>query len=116
MKGYIICPVRNITKEDKEMVDDFVEQLETEGWKIHYPPRDTNQHDETGLAICSENREAIENSDRVFLYWDGKSTGCLFDMGIAFAFNKPLTILYMPPDDSTGKSFVKMAQAWELKE
>jgi len=116
MKGYIICPVRNITKEDKEKVENFVQSLEARGWEIHYPPRNTNQHDETGLMICTENRKAIENSDRVFLYWDGKSTGCLFDMGMAFAFNKPLTILYIPPDDGSGKSFLKMPRAWELRE
>jgi len=108
-RAFLICPVRGHSPSETEHI---VKELEDQGWTVHWPWRDTDQDDPVGLRICKQNREAIANADRVFLVWDGKSTGCLFDLGMAFALNKPLTILEAPPPDTPMKSFLKMTRTW----
>ena len=109
MKGFLICPVRG---HDQEETKSVVEKYEALGWKIHWPPRDTNQDDETGLRICTDNYRAIRESDVVLVIWDGKSQGCLFDLGMAFAMNKPISVIQVPMM-TEGKSFQNMIRAWE---
>ena len=111
--AFLICPVRGYTRNHWQ---EHVERLEGEGWTVHWPPRDTDQRDSVGLSICGENRAAIERADRVFLIWDGESTGCLFDLGMAWALRKPLTVLLLPKAISGTKSFVLMPRAWEKLE
>ena len=111
MRAFLICPVRGHSPEETEAV---VKRLESAGWAVHWPHRDTNQDDPIGLAICEQNRAAIVAADHVFIIWDGRSTGCLFDVGMAFALGKSVTILDAPePDPPPGKSFLRMIRAWE---
>lgn len=109
-KTFLICPVRNVSKEHTE---ETVKVLEKDGWDVHWPPRDTNQEDGIGLNICKENLNAIKNSDVVHIVWDGKSQGCLFDLGMAFALNKKISIVDFPKPKIIGKSFEKMIRFWE---
>ena len=111
LKAFLICPVRGV---DPEITKKYVDGLEHDGFIVHWPPRDTNQEDETGFNICLQNRQAIEESDCVFVVWDGKSQGCLFDLGMAFAMNKKIYVLNVPPP-TEGKSFQNMMRAWENK-
>jgi len=104
MKTFLICPVRGV---DPESTKRFVEQLEKEGFDVHWPPRDTDQDDDTGLRICKDNLSAIKNAGTVHLVWDGKSQGCLFDLGMAFALGKVVVPLSLP-ERTTGKSFQNM--------
>lgn len=83
---FIICPVRNITEETERAIREYVEKLEKAGHNVHWPPRDTNQNDSIGLNICEQNREAIFFADEVHIWFDLKSQGSLFDMGMAFAY------------------------------
>lgn len=110
-KAFLICPVRG---HDPEETKEIVHDLESHGWMIHWPHRDTNQDDPTGFQICSENREAITVADRVFVCWDGKSTGSLFDLGMTFALQKPITVL-LAPTATDGKSFQNMMRDWESR-
>ena len=80
-KAYIVCPVRGASPTGTE---NMVRELEDQGYEVHWPHRDTNQEG-TGLEICKQNAEAIRASDEIYVIWDGKSQGCLFDLGIAFA-------------------------------
>lgn len=108
MKTFLICPVRGV---DQTETAKLVEQLEAEGWSVHWPPRDTDQVDDTGLRICSDNAAAIAAADAVHIIWDGKSQGCLFDLGVAFALGKRIIPLDLPaPTD--GKSFQNMVMHW----
>ncbi|MEN6550171.1 MAG: hypothetical protein ABFE07_29355 [Armatimonadia bacterium] len=107
-KAFLICPVRGHHPAETLGI---VSKLESEGWLVHWPPRDTDQEDMYGLRICSDNRDAISAAERVFVCWDGKSQGCLFDLGIAFALNKRITVLSMP-DATTDKSFQNMVRKW----
>jgi len=90
---FIICPVRNLTDHEKRIIENYISNLEREGYNVHYPPRDTNQKDPIGLNITTENREAIKNSDRIDIYWNPKSSGSLFDLGMAFAYKKPIKLI-----------------------
>jgi nucleoside 2-deoxyribosyltransferase len=110
-RAYLICPVRG---HDMSETAHLVRGLEEEGWEIHWPPRDTDQVDETGYRICKDNREAIRQADVVFVVWDGKSRGSLFDMGMAFAMDKPVRALELPPETEE-RSFQKMVREWERR-
>jgi nucleoside 2-deoxyribosyltransferase len=109
MKSFLICPVRGV---DPATSEGFVRQLEQSGYQVHWPPRDTNQADDTALRICRENLEAIRNADVVHVVWNGESQGCLFDLGMTFALGKPVVALELPPP-SAGKSFQNMVRAWQ---
>jgi nucleoside 2-deoxyribosyltransferase len=107
-KTFLICPVRG---HDPNEFLSVVYRLELVGWKVHYPPKDTNQDDPSGYDICTQNRKAIEDADAVHIIWDGKSQGCLFDLGMAFALNKELIIISIP-EFTEGKSFQNMMAKW----
>jgi len=108
LKTFLICPVRGHSVEETA---DIVANLEKE-FIVHWPPRDTDQEDPTGYRICCHNELAIKNADVVHFVWDGKSQGCLFDLGMAFAHNKKIIIVRMP-DLTEGKSFQNMVQKWQ---
>ncbi|MAG50324.1 hypothetical protein CL621_01625 [archaeon] len=92
-KVFIICPVRNATNEEAIYLQDYVNRLEHNRYKVHFPPQDTNQDDPNGLNICSENREAIRNADEVHVYWNNSSSGSGFDFGMAFMLEKPIKFI-----------------------
>jgi hypothetical protein len=108
MKTFLICPVRG---KDPATYAAIVARLETEGWTVHWPPRDTDQNDPVGLDICTRNRSAIAAADVVHVVWDGQSQGCLFDLGMAFALGKRIVPVELPPA-TTGKSFQNMVRVW----
>lgn len=108
MRSFLICPVRGVSAEDTGWI---VAKLEAEGHTVHWPHRDTDQNDDTGLRICADNRAAIEAADVVCVVWDGRSQGCLFDLGMAFALGKQIKVIDMPAP-TEGKSFQNMARAW----
>jgi len=115
-KIFIIHPVRNLSLEWKKGLEKYVEELERQGYIVHFPIRDTNQNDRTGLNICRENLRAIKEADEVHIAWDGKSQGCLFDLGMAFALNKPIkTITGYFPNPTLHKSFASMVHALEAE-
>lgn len=107
-KSFLICPVRGVDPAEHE---NALVSLGLRGFDVHFPPRDTNQDDSTGLYICRENRSAIEDADIVHVIWDGKSQGCLFDLGMAFALRKTIEVVSLP-SSTEGKSFQNMVRAW----
>jgi hypothetical protein len=92
-KIFLICPVREVTPDEQRFLINYVARLESEGHRVHYPPRDTNQKDDVGLNICMQNRDGIRNSDEVHIYWNGKSSGSKFDFGMAFMAGKPIRLV-----------------------
>ena len=111
MKIFIICPVRIITEEQKEEIEEYVEKLESEGHEVHNPPRDVDQSDPVGYDICSAHRKAMMESDRVDIFWDSESTGSHFDLGQAFALGVPWKLVKTYQKDPPEKSFLKMIVA-----
>ena len=108
MKTFLICPVRG---HDTTETENIVKKLENDGYSVHWPPRDTNQNDDTGYKICKQNLMAIMMSNVVHFVWNGESQGCLFDLGMAFALGKKVIPISMP-DKTDGKSFQNMVTEW----
>jgi hypothetical protein len=114
---FLICPVRNATDEQKRRMNDYINGLEKSGKIVYYPARDTDQNDNVGYRICSDNREAIRQAKEVHIFWDKYSNGSLFDLGMAFAMNKELIIANTEElEVSEGKSFSKMIEKWSCKD
>ena len=90
---FIITPVREITEDEKQFLDTYIAQLESQGYKVHFPPRDTEQTDIVGLDICTANREAIRRATEIQIYWNAKSAGSKFDFGMVFMAEKPITLI-----------------------
>ena len=87
-RAFLVCSVRGATKEETEIANAYVENLETQGYKVHWPPRDTDQKDSRGLRICNDNCEAMMKADEIHILWNPASQGSLFDFGMAFILRK----------------------------
>ncbi len=91
---FLICPVRNATPEQRKWIEDFVVEKDEQGYSIYAPHIHTNQKDVLGgYNICTDNSEAIAMSEKIDIYYDQTSTGSAFDLGVAYALNKPLELL-----------------------
>lgn len=105
MKIYLICPVRDVVQQQE--VIDYVNQLEANGHKVHYPPRDVNQDDPTGARIVSEHYNAMRYCDEVHVFWDANSKGSHFDLGMAYVMGKDIVGVKNIHGDTPGKSYWK---------
>ena len=93
MKIFLICPVRGITEEEKNVIEQYVLNLEEAGHTVHWPPRDTDQNDSVGLRICQDNRKALEEAEEIHIWYNETSRGSLFDLGMAFALRKKVVLI-----------------------
>ena len=117
MKIFVICSVRGMSDEYRKRLESYVELIEKEGHKVHLPHRDTKQ-DATGWEICRQNASAIFNADIVHVFYSAKSQGTHFDMGVAFALNKPVKVIEIDTPEEVvkaGKSYVNMLREWEIR-
>lgn len=80
--------MRGAIKEETETAHTYVKNLEAHGHKVHWPPRDTDQKDDSGLRICNDNCEAMMKADEIHILWNPASQGSLFDFGMAFILRK----------------------------
>lgn len=112
-KAFVICPVRNIEPEFRDLLEQEIKRRE-KYFDVYYPARDTDQNDSCGLRICNDNLRAIKRAKIVFVAWDGKSQGSLFDLGMAFALKKEIIILHdnLFPEKTDGKSFANMLREY----
>ena len=108
MKVYLICPVRCADPAVLERCAAYVESLERDGHTVHYPPRDVDQGDTTGLGICDAHLRAMEAADEVHVAWDVESKGSHFDLGMAFALRKDIRRVFTVHADTPGKSYWKV--------
>lgn len=89
-KIFLICPVRNATDNEKQILNNIISKYEKAGFKIHYPSRDTNQNpilngvNTGGYNICLQNARALASSKTVVLYYNPQSVGSMFDLGVAY--------------------------------
>lgn len=114
-KFFLICPVRGISEEYKNGIEEVVIEHEQFG-PVYWPYRDTDQK-ASSLAICEQNLAAMRDSEIVLFAWDGKSQGCLFDLGMAFVLNKCVKPIrgYVPPRSATKsfQNFVYELAGWQ---
>jgi nucleoside 2-deoxyribosyltransferase len=63
--------------------------LKSEGHDVKLPAFD-DYPDYSVLDILKHNRELIKWADEIYYCWNGHSPGTAFDLGIAFALDKPI--------------------------
>jgi len=116
---FLICPVRNASKEALAAAQAYVAGLEECGHRVHWPPRDTDQDDPVGLRICRDNGRALLAADEVHVWYDPASQGSVFDFGMLFLASeiigpkKRVVIVNpeaLPPTDGK-KSFQNLLRA-----
>jgi hypothetical protein len=90
---YLIHPVRNITENERKFFNNYVKGLEKKGLNVHYPIRDVDQDDPTGMRICCEHREAAKEVEEAHIYLNPTSTGSVFDLGMVCYLDKPIKII-----------------------
>lgn len=82
-------------------------RLESEGHEVSIPAFD--DHPELDdLGVCLFNRDKIEWADMVYMIWDRRSTGTIFDFGMTFMARKPFKIEYLEP-----KTFENVMRKYE---
>src|SRR3989338_2467649 len=90
MTVFLVCPVRKVWKKELKMIQKYVEGLESQSHKVHWPYRDTDQNDPNGLKIISQNREAMKDKDEIHFWWKAdkkgksRSEGSVFDFGMVW--------------------------------
>ncbi|MDD4515686.1 nucleoside 2-deoxyribosyltransferase [Massilibacteroides sp.] len=112
-KVFIICSVRGASNEYRKKLETYVSELEKNGIMVHLPHRDTNQN-ARGYDICTENANAIKESDEVHIFYNSTSQGTHFDMGVSFALGKKV-IIVENEKYGEGKSYPKMLDEWQNK-
>ncbi len=83
---FLICPVTQATQEQISQMYEFIHKAEAEGYKVHYPARDTNQADHIGYQIATENSTANGNARHIAIFYSQKSVGSYFDLGVSYYF------------------------------
>jgi hypothetical protein len=91
MRIYVIRPIRRATKAMIDYVDSYVETLEEQGNKVYDPLRDTD-NDAPEWEICTANTIAIMDAERVSVFYDRRSRGSHFDLGVAFTLGKRIKL------------------------
>ena len=109
---YIIAPVRDATSNFRKRLYQYASKLKKEGYRVYLPHRDTDQR-LSSLEINKQNCEAIKRVDEVHVFYDHRSQGSHFDLGVAFAFDKQIVVIENQPYGH-GKSYARMLD--ELKE
>jgi nucleoside 2-deoxyribosyltransferase len=69
-------------------------ELEYQGYIVKMPAFDSDK-DKDELQVCEHNRAMIEWADVVYVIWDARSVGTIFDFGMCFAMRKPIIIHYI---------------------
>lgn len=54
------------------------------------------------LKVCEYNRSIIEWADEIYVIWDQRSVGTIFDFGMVFMARKKLVIEYIEPKTFKG--------------
>ncbi len=72
---------------------EYAEQLESEGHETFVPVRDTEQFISNVQQVLESNRDGLIWCDEAHVIWDLSSMGTIFDMGTAFALEKPIKII-----------------------
>ena len=92
--------IHSLNFKDKErlhvhpLVSDYVKKLEANGRDVYFPFRDTPQN-KSIPEILKANLKGIKWCDEAHVLWDGTSHGSLFDLGSAYALEKPIKVIYI---------------------
>lgn len=112
MNIYIICAVRNAAPERVAELRAYAETQRSHGHHVHFPPDDAPQDCPTGIAICETHLAAMQACDEVHVFWDVKSSGSHFDLGMAYALGKHIVPVACEHPDGSEKSYWKVMCAY----
>lgn len=88
-ESFLVCPVRDATPQQIAVIEHHNAIVESTGEKVYWPHKHTKQDgDPIGIRICRDNREAMFTRDKVRVWYDPKSRGSCFDIGMAFVFER----------------------------
>jgi hypothetical protein len=85
-----------------EDIEEHRKKLEREGHAVRRAAYDDLNANE--YQICAFNKAGIKWADVVHVFWDSRSIGTQFDIGMAFALDKPIQIMRLNP--KTLRNFV----------
>ena len=108
MNIYIICAVRNASPERVLEIRKYADQMRYCGHRVHFPPDDAPQEDPTGEAICRAHLKAMKGADEIHVFWDVKSRGSHFDLGMAYALGVKIVPIFCEHPDGQEKSYWKV--------
>ena len=97
IKKFFIIHSKGLTDKACELA----ESLRGDGHEVYVPGIQTKQ-DTDELTISVANRAAMNWADEVRVIWDGTSHGVIFDLGMAFALEKPIKLEYVIPKSMKG--------------
>ncbi len=80
---FIICSVRKADDATRQGLVAYKQKLEAQGYKVHLPHLDTNQFG-SGHEICAQNTTANIAATETHVFYDEKSEGSHFDIGVKF--------------------------------
>jgi hypothetical protein len=80
---FIICSVRKADDATRQELVAYKQKLESQGYKVHLPHLDTNQSG-SGHEICVQNTTVNIAAAETHVFYDGKSEGSHFDIGVKF--------------------------------
>lgn len=82
----IICPVRKAAKKENEKIAEFVDRLIRNGFNVYWPTKDNpfQNTDKVGLKICKYNAKRFLRAKDNWIWWNDKSKGSHFDLGMMF--------------------------------
>ena len=92
----------------------IVDILRNTGNIVHFPPDDVDQNCETGITICEAHLKAMKECNAVILFYAESSGGSKFDLGMAYALEKPV-ICYEGFETKEGKSYWAVFKEYERK-
>jgi Nucleoside 2-deoxyribosyltransferase. len=110
-KAFLIYPVQLATTA---VFKTIVKNIKDLGYQLYFPPYDTNQVDIAKYQNYEDNKKAIQAADMVFIVWDGKNYGSLFDAGMAIGLSKPIMTINTT-ELTSPKSFQDMFADWEKR-
>ena len=117
-KVYLICSVRKAEEHEKKIADRYVRRLESLGYEVHYPPRDVDQNDPTGMRIIDAHVSAMKWCTEVIGVWNPKSEGSGADLTMARFAGKPFHLANKRRiedwlKDHEGKSYTNAANEYD---
>lgn len=77
----------------QQLMKDKAEEYRAQGHTVFLPYFDEDA--DSALVIWSTNKEIIDAADVVVIFWDQRSTGTIFDLGMTFMAGKPLRIGFL---------------------
>ena len=83
-------------------------ELNSQGHQVKIPAFD-NMPNLDEIGVCTYNLNAIKWADEIHIFWDQRSIGTIFDFGMVFALNKPISIIYLQP-----KTFANLMRKYSI--